>query len=244
MFYNKEKKTTAVKALCAAVGICFLAAGVVAYTAFNSPETKNVPGEKTTERITHVTVQIRSFPESATEDVTLATVPVELFTEEAEAVFDDSARPLEESTSYAATEFRSPLSLDIGDDYSMGIPVFSSTMSDYRTHNGVDFVGVEGEDVCAVAEGDVISVKNDPVWGNTVTVDHGSGITSSLCGLADDDMLVTAGTHVYAGTVVGRVATVPVEADEQPHVHLEIRTDGKLTDPLSVLGLDGTDHEE
>ena len=117
----------------------------------------------------------------------------------------------------------------------MGIPVFSATMNDYRTHNGVDFTADPGTPVCAVAKGKVIRVVNDSLFGNTVTVDHGGGVVSSISGLANEG-LIREGENVNNETVLGVAGEIPVEAADGSHIHLEIRVDGVLQDPLDVMG--------
>ena len=137
----------------------------------------------------------------------------------------------------AAPRFTLPVNGGIAADYSMGVPVFSDTMGDYRTHNGVDLRAEPGAEVRAIGDGTVISVTDDRLYGNVVTVDHGNGVVSTLCGLADED-LIRSGAAVDASTVIGRVGEIPAEAKEESHVHLEIRENGTLTDPLALLGLD------
>lgn len=154
------------------------------------------------------------------------------------AVFDNNSPALEETSETKTVIFYSPLSLAITKDYSMGIPVFSQTMKDYRTHNGVDFTGIRGENVKTTGEGTVVSVTKDAIWGNTVTIDHHNGITSAISGLADE-ALISTGTEVYTDTIIGTVGEIPVESKDTPHVHLEMRVNGQLVDPLEILGLAG-----
>lgn len=154
------------------------------------------------------------------------------------AVFDNNSPAVEETTEAKTVIFYSPLSLSITKDYSMGVPVFSQTMKDYRTHNGVDFTGIKGENVRTTGEGTVVSVTKDAIWGNTVTIDHHNGITSAISGLADE-ALISTGTEVYTDTIIGTVGEIPVESADTPHVHLEMRVNGQLVDPLEILGLAG-----
>ena len=154
------------------------------------------------------------------------------------AVFDNSSPTLENSTEAKTVIFYSPLSLSITKDYSMGVPVFSQTMNDYRTHNGVDFTGIRGENVKTTGDGTVVSVTKDAIWGNTVTIDHHNGVVSAISGLADE-ALISTGTEVYTGTIIGTVGEIPVESADTPHVHLEMRVNGQLVDPLEILGLAG-----
>lgn len=226
-----------------ALGMCLLAAGIIGIGATGNRLNPSVTPENTTaaEKVTKSEISITEptsdfFVEiDIDEFTTKELVPEEPSTA---AVFENAAPAVEETTEKKEIVFSSPLSFSIGKDYSMGIPVFSETMNDYRTHNGVDFKGVKGENVKTVAEGTVVSVDKDAVWGNSVTIDHGNGITSTVSGLADE-ALITVGASVYSGTVIGVVGEIPVESGEDSHIHLEIRENGILRDPLEVLGLAG-----
>lgn len=241
---NKKsfKKMLKGNALYFALGMCLLAAGIIGIGATSSNNTLSATPENTTVPPKAAKSEI-SVTEPATEF--FAEIDIEEFTTKEKAtdepstaaVFDNAATALEETTKEELV-FSSPLSFSIGKDYSMGIPVFSETMNDYRTHNGVDFKGVKGENVSAVADGVVVSVEKDAVWGNTVTIDHQNGITSKISGLAEE-ALITVGAAVNGGTVIGVVGEVPLESADDSHIHLEMRENGELIDPLEVLGLAG-----
>lgn len=246
---NKKsvKKMMAGRALYLALGICLLAAGAVGFSAVkNMTSPKVTVPQTTTEKTTYVNYERHVFTDPETtpaqtpaEETAPVTEPV------TEAVFDSGNVPLEESTARERKEtivYSSPLSLSIGRDYSRGVPVFSPTMKDYRTHNGVDFLGTAGDTVRPIAQGEVLSVTHDPLWGYSVTVDHGGGVVSKICGLSDRD-LPEAGAYVHENAVIGRVGAIPVESEEAPHIHLEVRVDGKLADPLELMGLDEAEGE-
>ena len=227
-----------------ALGLCLLAAAVVGFSAADSmklPSATDITTRPVADNSEENEIKI---PEIEEPTEYFAEIAIDEFTTLAQeepstqAVFDNSAEPLNEETTVKEVIFSVPLSLSMGKDFSRGIPVFSQTMNDYRTHNGVDFKGVKGESVKTVAEGTVISVEKDAVWGNTVAVDHGNGIVSYISGLADE-ALVTAGATLYSDTVIGVVGTVPIESGEDSHIHLEIRANGELVDPLEILGLSG-----
>jgi len=242
---NKEnlKKMLKGKGLYIALGALVLAAGAISYTSVSSNLKPQLSVPTTEERSTHININERVIPEDTTlapEPVTeLSTVPVsEAQTEpepETQAVFDNSAKPLESETETEEISFSLPLGTSMAKDYSMGIPVFSATMNDYRTHNGVDFTAEKGTGVTAVAKGRVIEVSSDALWGNSVYIDHGQGIVSKISGLADEG-LIAEGADVYGDTVIGVVGDIPVESSDECHIHLEMRVDGKIADPMEVMG--------
>ncbi len=234
------------RAVYIALSVCVLAAGAVSYASIKTPVPKtDVTTTLRSETSAHTHVNERVLPE----DPTAAPEPVSERTElvlpseaPAEAVFDNAAEPLETTTAAAKQIVYSlPCGAKLGADYSMGVPVFSATMGDYRTHNGVDFTADAGSPVCAIAEGKVTKVEKDPLFGNSVTVDHGSGVVSRISGLADEG-LIYEGADVYSETALGVVGNIPLEAADGSHIHLEIRVNGVLQDPLEVMGYD-TDGE-
>ncbi len=236
----KFRKMLRNNALYFVLGFCLLAAGIAGISATNV-KTPAVQ-ESTTGKFDNIVIPEVTTEKKKTENS--VEINIEEFTTEkqeepsTEAVFENKAPAIEETTQAKAVIFYSPLSLTISKDYSMGIPVFSQTMKDYRTHNGVDFMGIKGENVKTTAEGTVVSVTKDAVWGNTVTIDHKNGITSTISGLANE-ALITAGTEVYEGTIIGTLGEIPIESADAPHVHLEMRVNGQLVDPLEILGLAG-----
>ena len=242
------KKMLAGRSLYIALGVCLLAAGAVGFSAVRNMTSPRVTVPPTTEKTTYVNYARHVFtdPTQPAEEHIYETVPVTQPEEpETAAVFDSANAPLAETTTEAEKakpHYSTPLSQTIGRDYSRGVPVFSPTMKDYRTHNGVDFLGMAGDTVRPIAQGEVLAVTHDPLWGYSVSVDHGDGVVSKISGLSDKD-LPEAGSFVHENAVIGRVGEIPVEASESPHVHLEVRVNGRLADPLELMGLDEADGE-
>ncbi|MCH5197687.1 MAG: M23 family metallopeptidase [Oscillospiraceae bacterium] len=242
---NREelKKMLRGRALYIALGVCVLAAGIISYTSVSSNFKKQVSISTTEPISTHININDRVLPD----ETTLDPEPVEETTEapqseapsvtepSSQAVFDNFADPLESETKTEEISFSLPLSTSMSKDYSMGIPVFSETMKDYRTHNGIDFVAEKGMGVKSIAEGKVIEVSADPLWGNSVYIDHGQGIVSKISGLADEGIIAN-GAEVYSDTVIGVVGEIPVENADGSHIHFEIRVDNKIADPMEVMG--------
>ena len=106
-------------------------------------------------------------------------------------------------------------------------------MNDWRVHNGVDFVGSDGQAVKALADGTIQDLEEDPLWGKTITIDHGFGIQSRYCGVTPS---VKEGDTVKVGDIVGNLSEIPCESLEGSHLHLEITADGKLIDPINAIG--------
>jgi murein DD-endopeptidase MepM/ murein hydrolase activator NlpD len=102
-------------------------------------------------------------------------------------------------------------------------------------HNGADFMSREGTPIRAPNAGRIVIARDLYFSGNTVVIDHGLGLFSTLAHLSAFD--VREGDHVAAGDIVGRVgATGRVTG---PHLHWAVRATGARVDPLSLLALLG-----
>lgn len=129
-----------------------------------------------------------------------------------------------------------PLTNEVSKAFSSGEPVYSETMKDWRVHNGVDFTGEKGQTVKAAADGKVTVIKTDVMWGDVIEIDHGFGIVTRYCGVSARDIAV--GDVVEVGEPIGVLTTVPCEAEEGEHLHLEVLSSGKPLDAVAVIGVD------
>lgn len=119
--------------------------------------------------------------------------------------------------------------------FSGGELVKNETTGSWQTHNGVDIAAEVGTEVFAVSNGEITEVKNDPLWGVTVIINHHNGYLTRYCGLADD-LSVQQGDQVVSGDLIGVVGmTADVESALAPHLHIEMRRSGKYIDPMSEL---------
>ena len=128
-----------------------------------------------------------------------------------------------------------PLTNTVQKAFSADGPVYCKTMNDWRLHLGTDFAGEIGQDVKAVTRGTVIAVKNDPLWGGVVEIDHGIGVITRYCGVK---AIVKVGDKVDMGQVIGHLQTIPCECAQSAHLHLEMMVDGTPIDPVAAIALD------
>ena len=119
-------------------------------------------------------------------------------------------------------------------EYSADALVFSPTMQDWRTHNGVDIAAPVGTAVRAMAAGEVTAVREDEMLGRVIEIKHGSYV-ASYCNV-QEGVAVKAGDTVGIGDQIGGVGQqARLEIGDEPHLHLEVRKNGELIDPLSVM---------
>lgn len=103
-----------------------------------------------------------------------------------------------------------------------------------RLHEGVDIAGPVGQPVLAVADGIVAKAGESATYGRYVEVEHGSGLTSFYAHLGGIDRLAKVGAFVERGHAVGKMGSSGTSTG--PHVHFEIRRDGKPLNPQVFMG--------
>lgn len=124
---------------------------------------------------------------------------------------------------------------NVSKSYSVDVLVYSDTMEDYRTHSGIDICAGTGEGVMAAADGVVSEVYAHPMMGYTVVVRHDGGAETVYQNLAED-IAVSVGDTVRSGEVIGAVGdSALIEIAEEPHLHFELRVDGKTVNPLDYI---------
>jgi murein DD-endopeptidase MepM/ murein hydrolase activator NlpD len=106
-----------------------------------------------------------------------------------------------------------------------------------RIHTGVDVRAEFGESVGASMSGTVWFAGPRAGYGNLVVVDHGSGIATFYAHLSRID--VVAGQPVAAGQLIGYVGSTGRSTG--PHLHYEVRANGRPIDPASPIAVSGDD---
>ena len=164
--------------------------------------------------------------------------PVEYEPEETIAPIEteDSApeeEPIEETVSEVKAVW--PVEGEIQRGYCMDALQYDPTMSDWRTHDGVDLSAEIGTKVLAVQAGMVRRVYSDDLYGATVVIDHGNGLVISYANLEQIPM-VYEGDTVSAGDVIGSVGdTAKCESLQEGHLHLSAELNGESVSPMDYL---------
>jgi murein DD-endopeptidase MepM/ murein hydrolase activator NlpD len=99
------------------------------------------------------------------------------------------------------------------------------------SHKGIDFTAPLGHAVFAAMDGRVSRVGRGGRLGNFVAIDHGGGV-ETVYG-HNSANLVKAGDTVLRGQVIARVGNTGHSTG--PHVHFEVRIDGRQVNPMPML---------
>lgn len=132
-------------------------------------------------------------------------------------------------------EFIMPLEGEIGLNYSTEKLIYSNTLEEWITHNGIDIIGEEAEPVKSIETGVIESVKMDPRYGNTIIIKHNEEYKSIYSNLSTTD-LVYVGKKVEKGEIISGVGKgFGFESKEEPHVHLTILKSGESVNPYDLI---------
>ena len=130
-----------------------------------------------------------------------------------------------------------PLRGDVLTAFSMEELVYSPTLGDWRTHNGVDIAADAGTEVCAAADGEVYTVYEDDSMGYTVVIRHDGGYLTRYASLSQD-IPVKSGDTVSAGQVIGYVGdSALVETTLGSHIHFSVTHQNEPMNPADFLAL-------
>lgn len=133
----------------------------------------------------------------------------------------------------AALVFTPPMETDVSRAYSGDTLEYDETTEDWRTHNGADYAGEEGDAVCAIAAGTVTEVGEDAIRGKYVILSHAQDMTSLYTGLKD--IAVSEGDSVAGGKQIAVLGTpMPLEEKQGTHLHLEVTKAGTCIDPAQL----------
>lgn len=97
-----------------------------------------------------------------------------------------------------------------------------------KMHNGVDWAAPTGTPIKAAGAGKVITAAYLRGYGNTIVIDHGGGI-STLYGHCSR-LYVSVGQNVTTGQRIAAVGSTGYSTG--PHLHFEVRVNGKPVNPL------------
>jgi murein DD-endopeptidase MepM/ murein hydrolase activator NlpD len=104
-----------------------------------------------------------------------------------------------------------------------------------RNHNGIDISAAAGTPVRSAAPGTVRRAGSRGDYGLAVEIDHGGGVTTLYAHLSQVD--VVEGDVVARLAPIGQVGSTGLSTG--PHLHFEVRRDGRPDDPLTHIDMGG-----
>ena len=105
-------------------------------------------------------------------------------------------------------------------------------------HTGVDLTAPYGSPVLAAAGGTVAFAGTFYGYGNMIDIRHPDGLVTRYAHLSAFAPGLRVGYAVETGGLIGDIGTSGHA--HGPHLHFEVRVDGKAVDPKPYLGLPDT----
>lgn len=122
-------------------------------------------------------------------------------------------------------------------EFAMDRLLYSKTLDQWTTHEGVDIACEEGTKVKAVLSGTVEEVREDDALGYTVVLSH-PGDKKSLYANLSGEIPVKAGDKVNAGDTVGLVGhSSLLECGDESHLHFGFYVKGEAVNPGKYVRL-------
>ena len=113
--------------------------------------------------------------------------------------------------------------------------VYSNTLGEWTTHNGIDIKADKTTVIKAAEAGTVKYIKNDPRYGLTIVIEHNNGYKTIYSNLLSTEFVVE-NEKVQKGQAIGTVGTTSTfEILDDPHLHFEIMKNSEYLDPELYL---------
>ena len=191
----------------------------------SSSEDENTVIQEETEGTTKYAVNTSNMEENTVKESNASTKQEETAVEE----------KVEEKEEIKDPEFKRPVEGDIIREYAKENLVYSATLDEWITHNGIDLAAEKTSVVRASADGTVKSIKNDPRYGLTVVIEHTNGFQTIYSNLLTAEF-VEEGEEVKQGDTIATVGnTATFEIADESHLHFEILKNNESLDPELYL---------
>lgn len=137
----------------------------------------------------------------------------------------------ENNTAENNLSFIAPVAGEISKDFANDTLIYSNTLEEWTTHLGIDIKAEKTSIVVASEAGKIESIKTDPRYGLTITIDHGNGYKTIYSNLLTTEF-VQIGENVEKGQTIATVGdTASFEILDEPHLHFEMYINGEAVNP-------------
>lgn len=106
----------------------------------------------------------------------------------------------------------------------------------YRTSSGTGFAKKDNTsfDVLAALTGKVVEIKESPLYGNYVVVEHNDKLKTRYYGLSE--VSVNVGDEVTQGTKLGVSGNTDIDKEAGNHVYFQVLKENKYVNPETLIG--------
>lgn len=135
-------------------------------------------------------------------------------------------------------ELEAPVKGQVLREFAKESLVFSNTLQEWITHNGVDVKADKTTVVKSAASGTVTAIKNDPRYGLTVIINHDNGYQTVYSNLLTSEFVVK-GEKVEKGQSIGTVGnSASFEVADDYHLHFELLKNNEYLDPTVYINFE------
>ena len=150
-------------------------------------------------------------------------------------VENTTSKETEKTQNVKELTFQKPVEGEIVREFAQDNLVYSETLEEWVTHNGIDIKADKTTVVKAAEAGVVKSIKNDPRYGLTIVIEHDDVYQTVYSNLLTSEFVVE-GETVEKGQSIGTVGNSAVfEIADEPHLHFEILKDAIAVDPAIYI---------
>lgn len=195
-------------------------------------DVKNVANENISSKNNNIAKNSTNTNKNSEQNTMRDTTKQENIVENTNAVNTDSTND-EENKAIENNElnFIAPASGEILKDFADDSLIYSNTLEEWTTHLGIDIKADKTSIVVASEAGKIESIKNDPRYGLTITIDHGNNYKTVYSNLLTTEF-VQLGESVEKGQTIATVGdTASFEILDEPHLHFEMYKDGNAVNP-------------
>jgi len=144
-------------------------------------------------------------------------------------------KPIKEQEEPKELQFIKPVDGEIEMNYSPENLIYSKTLGEWKTHNGIDIKAERGTAVKAAEAGKIANITETADKGIEITISHADGYETVYSNLSSKSM-VAPNQEVEKGQVISGIGnTAAFEYYEPDHLHFEVYKDGVLIDPNSIF---------
>ena len=106
----------------------------------------------------------------------------------------------------------------------------------YRTSNGTSYAHKEKEsfDVLASLSGEIIEIKDSPLYGKYVVVKSSDSIKTFYYGLSE--VVVSVGANITQGTKIGVSGNTEIDSEAGNHVFVRVAKSNVYLNPEKLVG--------
>lgn len=195
-------------------------------------DVKNVANENISSKNNNIAKNSTNTNKNSEQNIVKNTTKQENIVENTNTVNTDSTN-VEENKAIENNElnFIAPASGEILKDFADDSLIYSNTLEEWTTHLGIDIKADKTSIVVASETGKIESIKNDPRYGLTITIDHGNNYKTVYSNLLTTEF-VQLGESVEKGQTIATVGdTASFEILDEPHLHFEMYKDGNAVNP-------------